>query len=48
MFQLEITDPGVLQDHVPLNHNSAEEFIENSVVTSLILVWRMKQRQEDQ
>ena len=39
-FQLETTDPEVLQDHVALNNNLTEEFIENSVLTSLIPVLR--------
>lgn len=45
-FQLEITDPGVLQDHVALNNNLTEEFIENSGLASLIPILR-KPSQED-
>lgn len=46
MFQLEITDPGVLQDHVVLNNNLAGTFIENNALTSLIPALR-KSSQEN-
>lgn len=39
MFQLEVTDPGVLQDHGVPDNNLAEQFIEDGVLTSFIPVF---------
>lgn len=44
MFQLEVTDPGVLQDHGVPDNNLAEQFIEDGVLTSFIpVLWEPSQ-----